>query len=175
MKMRHVYCCYRTSLNSIKYFHFIWDVAHRRAGSNANVTFHTESSNHVDFHSKWLIHFVKLNFLVDFFVVIKINHFVFDFQTFISFVWIYEMRIDTNEPPHSTKPQNLINEICASACIEHYMSMLIWICHRVKCAVVFFLLWESCLCASIRWNQANAHFENSISLLNDPRRDELIH
>lgn len=110
MKMCDVYWCYRISLNSIKYFHFI--SFHLRCGTQAGMAqmpmslLQTESSNHVDWYtlSNWI-------FLLTFFLI-KINHFVFDFQTFISFVWIYETRIDTNEPPHSMKPQNLINEIC---------------------------------------------------------------
>lgn len=74
--------------------------------------FQTESSNYIDFHSKWLIHFVKLNFRVDSFLIKKliISNLIFR----LSF-HLFEImkRCDTNEPPHSTKSQNLINEIYA--------------------------------------------------------------
>lgn len=72
--------CYRTSLNWI-----INTFIHVRIGSNANVIFGQKvqiTSIFIKYwQSKWLIHFVKLNFLVDFFCLIKIIH------TFISFVW----------------------------------------------------------------------------------------
>lgn len=93
--------------NQILSFHFIsFEMWHIGRAQMPMSLLQTESSNHVDWYtlSNWI-------FLLTFFLI-KINHFVFDFQTFISFVWIYETRIDTNEPPHSTKPQNLINEIC---------------------------------------------------------------